>query len=590
MPSRMWQPRWTFFRLWRWLGSRWWAVALMPLGDLLALGTMTVIPLVIAQAIDGPITHGDYDGIWFYVGVLLALTVAQTVFFGLRFFPIPAIIDAEMAIRRDLFAHVQRLSVLHHSRHGSGDLLSRLIGDVTQVSNFVHNLLPWTISTAVTLIITTVLLVAIHPLLGSVVVLALVPLAVASNLFQKHFYKAAQAAREGAAAVATAAEESAVAVRILKSFGGGRFASQRFRTAAERSRDAELTQIRFKAWFNAFMTGYPMVILALVVVGGGYAVAQKSLSVGTFVAFTAFYFRILAPVAQFGQLLFFYQVSKNALVRISGLFDTPLQIASPAQPKALPSAVPLDLRFEQVHFSYNDDATETLRGVDLHLPAGETLALVGATGSGKSAIAALAARLMDPTAGRVSLGGVDLRELDLAQLRNAVGVAFEDGLLFSGSIRDNLVFGRSNIEQRDIEQALLVTQSDFVMRLPEGLATVLGERGLSLSGGQRQRLALARALLGRPRLLILDDPTSALDLNTETALNRDLRDAFGHITTLIVARRPSTAILADRVALLEDGRILAVGTHQELLASSAAYRRVLVATPDEPELVAEAGQ
>lgn len=572
-----------FSRLWSWLRPQWWAVLLMPMSDLLAFCTMTVMPLIIARAIDGPITHKDYDGIWFYAFILLALAIAQAMFFAMRFLPTPAIIDAEMAIRRNLFAHVQRLSMLHHNQHGSGVLLSRLIGDVTQVAYFVHTLVPWTISTTVTLGFTAIILIAIHPLLGSFVVVALIPLGFASNFFQKRFYSAAQEVRESAAAVATAAEESALAVRVLKSLGGSRFISQRFGAAAVRSRDGELAQIRLSAWFNAFMTGYPIVVWAIVVVGGGAAVAQGSLSVGIFVAFAASYFRILTPVTQFGRLLFLYQVSKNALVRVITLFDTPVQIIEPRQPKSLPDGEALDFSFDDVHFAYPGAENDTLRGVDLHIPAGQTLALVGVTGSGKSLVTALAARLIDPIHGRVRLGEIDLRDLKLADIQSSVGVAFEEARLFSGSIADNLIFGRTDVSESEMKTALAVTQSTFVYGLPDGLATIVGERGFTLSGGQRQRLALARALIGHPRVLILDDPMSALDLRTEEALTKSLRDAFGHITTLIVARRPSTAILADRVALLEGGRIVAIGTHDELLASSIAYRHVMIAAPDKVE-------
>lgn len=548
---------------------------------------MTAIPLVIAKVIDGPIAQFDHDGIWYYAGLLLVLTVAQTVFFGLRFFPIPKIIDAEMAIRRDLFAHVQRLSIFHHHRHGSGVLLSSLIGDVTQIAYFVHTLLPWTVSTAVTLVVTAIVLIVIHPVLGGFVVIALVPLGLASNFFQKRFYAAAQEVRESAAALATSAEELALAIRVLKSLGGADFITRRFHAAAIRSREGEFVQIHLSAWFNAFMTSYPILILAVVVVGGGVAAAKGTLSIGIFVAFVAYYFRILTPVTQFGRLIFLNQISRNAFVRVVGLFDTPDEIVGPMQPRPVPPGETLDLRFDNVRFAYPDAEGEILKGIDLHVRAGETLALVGVTGSGKSVLAALTARLMDPTGGRLLLGGVDLRDLKVNELRGAVGIAFEEALLFTGSIQENLALGRSTVNMNDIGQALAVTQVDFVADLPNGLATELGERGLTLSGGQRQRLAIARALLGRPRILILDDPMSALDLRTEELLTLALRQSFGHITTLIVARRPSTAMLADRVALLDGGYIADIGTHDEMVARSAAYRHVLIASSEKVQKTEE---
>lgn len=569
-----------FLRLWPWWRPYWWALALMPMADVMALVIRTIIPFVVAGMIDGPIAKGDHAGLWSYGGILLLLAVAQTLFFVLRFFPPPVIINVEMAIRRDLYHHVQRLSPLYHDRHGGGVALSHLVGDVSQIAVGLHQILPQLASTATALVLTSAMLIFIHPVLGLVVVIGLVPLGFATGVFQKLFYSAADEARESDAALATSIEESALAIRVLKALGGGPFMMDRFDFAARRSRDAEIKKIRLNSILAAILTGYPIALLAVVIGGGSISVAHGAVSIGAFVAFTTFYFRVLGPVNLMGNTLFQFQLSMNAMTRVAQLLDTPSDIVDPAIPRVLPASGALDVRFENVCFSYPGAQAEVLAGVDLTIHAGETIAIVGSTGSGKSALANLVGRLADVTGGRVLVGGIDVRDVAIDALRGTVGMAFEDALLFSVSVRENLTLGREGISDHDIATMLAITQSGFVADLPGGLDTVVGERGLTLSGGQRQRLALARALLGEPRVLVLDDPMSALDVRTEEALERAFRQAFKGVTTLIVARRPSTALLADRVALLEKGRIAAVGTHDELLANSAAYRQVLIAATD----------
>ena len=577
----------TLLRLWPWVRPYWPGMALMLVADILALVAQTVAPFVIAGMIDGPITHGDREGIWRYAGILLVLAAAQTVFYAARRWPTLNMVDAAMAVRRDLYRHAQRLPALYHDSHGSGAVLARLIGDVGQVANALQINLVWMVSNATALVITAAMLIAIHPLLGCLVVIAMIPLGFASTIFTNRFYGAAQEARERAGALANAAEEAILAIRVLKALGGGPFMIDRFGKVSRAALGAELGKIRLNAIFSAFLAGYPVAVLALVVVGGGLAIARDAVTVGAFVAFTAFYFRMLQPVNWMGWIISSHQEGINAVARITGMLDTRPAITNPDDPVPLPDDPALGVRFESVRFGHAGGA-EVLRGVDLTIRPGETMAIVGATGSGKTALASLPGRLSDVTGGRVLVGGVDVRNLALADLRGAVGMAFEDATLFSVSIRENLTLGRAGIAAADIDRVLAVAQCGFALRLPEGLETIVGEQGHTLSGGQRQRIALARALLGRPRVLVLDDPMSALDVRTEEALERGLREAFRSVTTMIVARRPSTALLADRVALLADGVISDVGTHEELLARSPAYRNVMIAAGSNE--VADAGR
>ena len=315
--------------------------------------------------------------------------------------------------------------------------------------------------------------------------------------------------------------------------------------------------------------------LAVILVGGAVAVNAGALTVGGLVGFVALFTVLLWPILSLGFLFAFAQETASACDRIGELLDAPITVAD--RPGAVPADLrsPARLRFEGVRFGYAGADSPVLDGVELDIAPGETVALVGATGSGKTTLTLLVGRLFDVGSGRVTLDGVDVRDLPLDQLRSVVAMAFEDATLFSMSVRENLALGRPDASDDDVEKALRVAQADFVHDLPWGLDTRIGEQGLSLSGGQRQRLALARAVLGRPSVLVLDDPLSALDVHTEALVERALRDVLGATTALVVAHRPSTVLLADRVALLAGGRIAAIGTHSELLAEVPAYRDLL---------------
>lgn len=553
----------------------------MVVADVLALVTQTVTPIVIARMVDGPIRAGDAPGIWRSALVLLGLALAQTVLYVVRRWPTRDAPRIAARLRADLYRHAQRLDPLHHDRAGSGQAVSRLIGDVEQIARFHQMVFVFLVSNTVTLVLTGVVLVWIHPLLGSAVLVAMIPLGFASTVFQNRFRDAARTARDRAAEVATAAEESAVGIRVLKALGGGPFVLARFDGTAAAARDAEQEKIRLSSVYSSALIAYPLAVLALVVVGGGLAVAHDQISLGAFVAFATFYFRMLFPVSMMGGLLSSTQETVSAATRIMELLDAEPAIADPLDPVPLPPDVPLGVRFEQVRFGYPQLDAPVLCDLTLEVRPGETLALAGATGSGKTALLALIGRLADPSAGRVLVGEVEVSRVRLDELRRDVGFAFEDATLFSTSVRENLTLGRGGITDEEIAQALEVTQAGFVDGLPQGLETVIGEQRLTLSGGQRQRLALARALLVRPRVLVLDDPMSALDVRTEEAVERRLRAAFTGMTVVMVARRPSTALLADRVAVFDGGRVVDIGTHAELLRRSDFYRALLVAADNQ---------
>jgi ATP-binding cassette subfamily B protein len=362
---------------------------------------------------------------------------------------------------------------------------------------------------------------------------------------------------------------------VVKSLGRSGLVFDRYDRKARRLRTLELSKVRTLALLWVIFEFHPQVTLALILVGGSLAVSSGALTVGGLIGFVALFTVLLWPILSIGFLLAQAQEAASACDRIGELLDEPLTVDDRPGLQPVDVGTPARLRFEDVVFTYPGADRPVLAGIDLDIEPGETVALVGATGSGKTTLTALVGRLYDVTGGRVTVDGTDVRDMPLAQLRTVVATAFEDATLFSMSVRENLTLGRPDATDDDVDEALRVAQAEFVRDLPWGLDTRIGEQGLSLSGGQRQRLALARAVLGRPSVLVLDDPLSALDVHTESLVEEALRSVLSGTTALVVAHRPSTVLLADRVAVLQDGRIVAVGTHSELLAEVPAYRDLL---------------
>jgi ATP-binding cassette subfamily B protein len=539
-----------------------------------AMIAQSLVPLVIGRVVDGPIRHGDPGGMWQLSGLALLLGLLEAgLFFVRRYAMASTATSLETDIRRDLFAHVQRLPVSFHDRWPSGQLLSRFTTDLSTIRRFVGFGFVFLIANSATVVVVLVLLIKIHLWLGLFVLAAMTPLAFVTRRFEMRYSRDARRAQDLTGDLATAVEESVLGIRVIKSYGRRSHMLAGFSRDARRLRGAELVKLRTLGWFWAILEGLPQLILAFVAWGGVYAVAHHTMTLGALVAFLTLFLRLVWPIISLGWLLALMQEASSASRRIFEVLDTEPTILDRAEPVAAEHGA--TLTFEGVRFRYPDSSVDVLDGVDLEIRQGETMALVGAVGCGKTTLTALVPRLYDVTGGRILLGGVDVRDLRLDQLRHAVTTAFEDATLFSMSVRENLTLGRAGVSDDDVDEAIEVAQAQFVHDLPFGLDTRIGEQGLSLSGGQRQRLALARAVVGRPRVLVLDDPLSALDVHTEAAVEEALRRVLASTTALVVAHRPSTVMLADRVALLENGRITAVGTHSDLLATVPAYRLLL---------------
>ncbi len=405
--------------------------------------------------------------------------------------------------------------------------------------------------------------------------------------FRTRFSKVARRSQDQAGDLATTVEESVHGIRVLKAFGRSREALENFNEQAEELRQTEIAKARHLATFSLVVTLLPELALGAGLVVGILLASTGDLSIGALVAFFATAAVIAAPVEFCGMLLAMALTAKTAVDRHFEVMDSANTITSPAEPRR-PDVLKGALSFRHATFAFEDaPAKPILQDISLDIRPGETMALVGITGSGKSALLQLVPRLYEVTAGAITIDGVDLREFSVEELRTVVAVAFEDTTLFSSSVRDNVLLGAPGAGSEEgreaaLAEALDVAQAHFAYALPEGLDTLIGDEGLSLSGGQRQRIALARAIAARPKVLVLDDPLSALDVNTEVLVEQRLREVLADTTTLIVAHRPSTVALADRVALLEDGRIAAVGTHTELLARNSHYRYVIASLDTEP--------
>ncbi|MEU6389039.1 ABC transporter ATP-binding protein [Streptomyces sp. NPDC046939] len=567
----------TLLRLWpyvRPVRARWASAAVIAV---VASCLGLVFPLVLKWIVDGPVTDRDPGGVWLGAGLLLALGVAEALLFGLRRWLVARpLAGVEAAMRADLYRHLQRLPVSFHDRWASGQLLSRATTDLMVVRMFLAFPLTFLIVNGVTIAAGLALLVAQDWGLGLVLLAPAVPLIAVCYRFEHGYAEASRRAQDQVGDLTTVVEESVLGIRIIKGFGRHRSQARAFKDLSRTLRGTELVKARLLAGILAVITLLPEAALGAALVIGTVQVADGGLSAGTLVAFLSTALALRWPIESIGFLLAMSQEAATATRRYFEVMDEPEE-----DPRVRPAEGEQGadgLRFEGVAFRYPDaaeDSEPTLRHIDLHVRSGETMALVGATGSGKTTLTALVPRLYDVTAGRITLDGRDITAIPREELRTLVSMAFEEPTLFSATVAENVLMGAVDATPEQVERALGVAQADFVHRLPDGVDTEVGEQGLSLSGGQRQRLALARSVVGAPRFLVLDDPLSALDVHTEAAVEAALRQVLADSTALVVAHRPSTVLLADRVALLSEGRVTAVGTHHELLRTSAEYRHLM---------------
>lgn len=539
-----------------------------------------VIPLVLKWMVDGPVADRDPGGVWLGALYLLLLGIAEAGLFGLRRWLVARpLSNVEAEMRAGLYRHLQRLPVAFHDRWASGQLLSRATTDLMLLRMFLAFPLTFLLVNGVTILVGLVIMLQQDWTLGLVVLGPAVPVMWTCVVFERRYAEVARLAQDQVGDLTTVVEESVLGIRIIKGFGRHRSQARVFRTLSWALRGTELRKARLLATIWGVIVTLPELAIGAALVLGAVQVADGDLSTGTLVAFLSTALALRWPVDSIGFLLAMTQEAATATERYFEVMD-----ARPEDPGATgrtgrPAAARTGLRFDGVTFRYPDappGSPPVLDRVDLHIRPGESMALVGATGSGKTTLTALVPRLHEVTSGRITLDGEDITAMSREELRSKVAVAFEEPTLFSASVGENVLMGADeDAGAPELERALAVAQAEFTHGLPQGTRTQVGEQGLSLSGGQRQRLALARAVVGRPGFLVLDDPLSALDVHTEAAVEAALRQVLADTTALIVAHRPSTVLLADRVALLSEGRITAVGTHHELLRTNPAYAHLM---------------
>ena len=550
-------------------------VIVFGLAQLGSLAMAAAIPKVIQYIIDGPISHHNLTQLVQTSAVLVVIGLLEfAMIFMRRNFSGIASLRMETDLRNDFYAHLQGLQVSFHDNWQSGQLLSRAIADIATVRRFVSFGLIWFMQTVVTFAVVFVLMAQLDAELAVAVVICMLPIVYFSNKFHDKYKVLARRVQDQQGDLTTIIEEMATGVRIIKAFGRMPLMQERFDAQARLLRQTNLEGITERAKIWTQLTLLPNLSLAVVLLLGGYNVIHGTLTAGGLIAFMNYVFMLTWPMDAIGWVLSMSEECQTASERLNEVLDSRPEIADRE------GARPLDvarcrIEFRNVGFRYPSSEEWILRGLDLTIEPGETVGIVGRTGSGKTTLAYLVPRLYDVAEGEVLLDGVDVRDLQLRSLRSHIGTAFEDPILFSASVYENLAMGRSSVPDDELRRALEVAQATFVYDLPWGLETRVGEQGYTLSGGQRQRLALARAVLGRPPVLVLDDPLSSVDVHTEAVIEQALANVLEGVTALLVVHRPSTLALADRVALVDGGRVVATGRHTELMHANDLYRALL---------------
>ncbi|MFI5066355.1 MAG: ABC transporter ATP-binding protein [Streptosporangiales bacterium] len=585
------------------LGSLWrarsylrpyrWQLAFMLLAAVTAVAAEIVIPLLTKAMIDGAISHHQRSLLLAIGAAAIGLGVVQAALnFLRRWVSASAVTGVEQAIRDDIYTHLQRLPPAFHDDWQSGQLLSRATNDLSAIRRFAGFGVIFLITNTVTFVAVILLLIRLNWWLGLLTATVFVPVLAASARFQRRYRVLSRRSQDQQGDLATYVEEAATGIRVLKALGrGGEAAGRHSEQAAEVYR-TELGKARLRSTFWAGLDLIPNTLIGVLLLLGAIATSRHELTLGGLVAFITLTLQLVWPIESMGYILAGGQEAGTAAQRIFEILDTEPSITSPGRRVRRTvgrASQPARLVFDRVGFRYPGAERALLRGVSLTVEPGQTVALTGATGAGKTTLLHLVPRLAEATSGAVLLDGTDVRRLPLPVLRARVGCAFEDPTLFSASVRENVSFGVPDADDEAIEAALAVAQAGFVHDLPWGLDTRIGEQGMALSGGQRQRVALARAILARPPLLILDDPLSALDVHTEAKVTQALSGLLAQTTALVVAHRPSTVALADKVALLRDGVIAATGTHAQLLATQPRYRE-LMSGSEAPSEAPAAGQ
>lgn len=546
---------------------------------LLWMALLVTMPYLVKVAVDRAIEGERSELLLPLVGIILAAGLLKALGIGgRRFFAFSLSYRAETDLRNRLFEHLQRLAFSFHDQVPTGQLMARASSDLNQV-RLIFAMLPITIANSVMIVVVMAALVLLDPLLGSVVALVIPILLVTAMRYSRLVLGVSWDVQQRLADLSQVVEEAVAGIRVVKAYGQEEQEVERLSRSADGIFSRTMEMLRLRSTYLPFFEGLPGLATAVVLALGGIRVVDDAMTLGDFVAFTQYLGVVVFPLRLTGWFLAELPRAATAASRVDELLRTAPEIEDPVRAAPLPPG-PGEIRFAGVDFSY-EDGPPVLEDVDVLIPGGTSVAVVGPPGSGKSTLAYLVPRFYDVESGAVLVDGTDVRDVPIEELRRTVAVVFEETFLFSASIRDNIAFGDPEASEEQIRLAARLAQAhDFISDLSEGYDTVVGERGFSLSGGQRQRIALARAVVRDPRILILDDPISSVDAIVEQEIRAALEKVMSGRTTLIIAHRTSTLSLADRVVLMDEGRVVAMGRHEELLATVTRYAEVLAQTEE----------
>jgi ATP-binding cassette subfamily B protein len=555
--------------------QRWWVAGGIGAGVMWTAAKLTV-PLLAAAAVDDGMRKGDTGKVLGLTVAMVLVGVVQAVGTGLRRYAAFRIaLRTETDLRQRLFAHLQRLHFAFHDQSQTGQLMARANTDIQQVQTVVI-LIPLTAASCLTMAGVLTIMVIKSPVLALLGLGALPFLTVAAARFNRRIAPVNLALQQELADLSGVVEESLSGVRVVKGFGAERMQIKRLEAESKSVLGESLAAAKLRAGFLPLIDFLPALSMVGILWYGGHQVLDGQLQVGDILAFNLYVLMLIWPLRMIGMLIAQASRASAGAGRVHEILETDLEIRDGVNAVALPAGGG-EVELQGVRFGYGPGRA-VLNGLDLTIHAGEAVALVGATGSGKTTVARLLPRFYDVEGGRVLLDGADVREVSVRDLRRAIGIVFEDTFLFSDTVRENIAFADPEASMEQVRRAARLAGADaFIDALPDGYDTVIGEHGFSLSGGQRQRIAIARAVIADPRVLILDDATSSVDPTKEHEIRAALGEVMAGRTTIIIAHRPATIALADRVVLLADGVAVAEGTHEELLATSARYRTVLAA-------------
>ena len=540
-----------------------------------AMGATVLIPYLTGRAIDGIRTHDRSTLVWLAISVAIAGVLRLALSVSRRLVAGEVSLGVERDLRNRLYGQLQRLELSFFDRQQTGQLMSRATVDLQSVRFFLGYGLIFIGQSLLSILLAGAAMFLLRPELAALSLAPVLFVVVIAQRYGRRSRPALQEAQQRIAELTADAEENISGVRVVKAFAQEQRQLDRFRHSVGRVFDQQMTATRIQARYTPIIGFLPNLGLAVILLVGGREVINHSLTVGEFTAFYGYLLLLISPMRTLGYMLSAAQRATASGARIFQVLDREPRMTVPERAPALPGGRG-HVTFEGVGLTFDGAARPALHDVDLEIPAGETVAIVGPMGSGKTALVSLLPRLYDVTAGSVKVDGADVREVDLRSLRQQIATVTDDPFLFSATVHENIAYGRPDASRGEVEQAARAAQAaDFIERLPKGYDTLIGERGMTLSGGQRQRIAIARAIVADPRILILDDATSSVDASTEQEIKLALHEVMEGRTTLVIAHRLSTIALADEIVVLEDGTVAARGTHEQLLEVSPLYREIV---------------